>query len=145
VELGESWELLVPLLVPEDGYSDPPVAELALTPKYEKTLCRQLGCDKSLLGSNVGADCSLLVSPLKVNVGPIDPDVELLVLELELELDARNKVQGTAICLPELEDVLEVPGVVADELEDELLPLPELLNERIAKSTFAELGFTMTS
>ena len=55
----------------------------------------------SALASNAGADCNLLVSPLKVNVGPIDPEVEdeLELLELP-ELDGRNRLHGTAICLP---------------------------------------------
>src|SRR4051794_23927936 len=100
----------------------------------------------SALASNVGADCNLLVSPLKVNVGPMDPDVEdeLELLELP-ELDGRNKLQGTATCLPELEDEPDVPEVAEDALAEELELDPELLKDRIAKSTFPEFGFITTS
>ncbi len=142
--------LLLPLLEPEAGYSEPPVAELGLTPKYEKTLCRQLGCEISALASNVGADCNLLVSPLKVKVGPIAPVVEVEEVApalLDPELDGRNKLHGTAICFPEL-DVPEVSAVVVVEaLEDEVLEAEpaELLSERMAKSTFPEPGLMTTS
>jgi len=53
---------LLPLL-PEEAPPDdsaPPVDELPLTPKYEKTLWRQPGCDMSVLASKFGADCNLL-------------------------------------------------------------------------------------
>lgn len=89
----------------------------------------------------------MLVSPLKVKVGPIEPDVvELLELALELELEGRNRVQGTATCLPELAE-LELSDVVALVLEAELLPLldPELFNERMAKSTLPDPGLMTTS
>jgi len=81
-----------------------------------------------------------------VNVGPIPPEVvELELEELELELDARSKVHGTAICLPELEE-LEAPGVeLVLELELLVLDDPELFRDRIAKSTFPELGLMTTS
>jgi hypothetical protein len=98
----------------------------------------------SALALNVGADWSLLLSPLKVNVGPIEPEVDELEADA-LELDGRNSVHGTAICLPEALDELDESGVL-DEAEDELLELaPELLNEIMAKSTLPEPGFNTTS
>ena len=111
------------MLEPELGYSEPPVAELALTPKCEYTLCRQLGCDRSELASNVGADWSLVLSPLNTNVWPIAPDVvELELAEVELEFEGRKSVQGTATCLPELEglelsEALDVDDADAVALE----------------------------
>lgn len=42
------------------GEVAPPVEEAGEVPKYEYTLCRQLGCERSEFGSNVGAPCSLL-------------------------------------------------------------------------------------
>jgi len=141
----ESEELL-PLLDPPLGNSEPPVAEPALTPKYENTLWRQPGCDISELESNVGADCSLLVSPLNTKVCPIVPEELEAVLLLEAEDDeGRNKLHGTATCFPEDDnpdagEVLEVEEVL------ELVPtVPELLNERIAKSTRPEAGLMITS
>jgi hypothetical protein len=60
---------LVPLLLPP-GLNAPPVAELLpARPKYENTLCRQLGWFKSVLVSNVGADSNLLASPANVKLG----------------------------------------------------------------------------
>ena len=99
----------------------------------------------SELALKVGADCSLLLSPLKVNVGPIVPEVEE-ALELELpELDVRNSDHGTATCLPDALEELDVSEALVDA-EDELLePAPELFRERIAKSTFPELGLITTS
>jgi hypothetical protein len=95
----------------------------------------------SALESNVGADCSLLVSPLKVKVGPIDPEVEEVLLEelpeIPPELDARKRLHGTATCLPELEDEL-----VADVLED---VEPELFSDRMPKSTLPDVGLITTS
>jgi hypothetical protein len=92
----------------------------------------------------VGADCSLLVSPLNVNVGPIDPEVEELLDELpEIPpaLDGFRRLHGTATCLPELEDEL-----VADVLEEDVLaPDVELFSDRIAKSTLPEVGLMTTS
>jgi len=102
--------------------SEPPMPELGLTPKYENTLCFQPGCDKSVEASKDGADCSLLVSPLNVNVCCPWLDELELVDELELlELEGRSKVQGTATSLPEEEllepmELLLLPG-------DELPPL----------------------
>jgi hypothetical protein len=85
-----------------------------------------------------------------VNVGPIDPDVEELLdvlPEIPPEVDGRRRVQGTATCLPELEDVPDMPGLVEDELVDDDVPEldPELFRDRIAKSTLPEVGLMMTS
>lgn len=54
--LPEGLSLELPLVPPGD--SAPPVAEPALRPKAEYTLCRQLGCEMSgqLLWLNDGAD-----------------------------------------------------------------------------------------
>jgi len=102
----------------------------------------------SELALNVGADCNLLVSPLKVNVGPMEPEVDELEdepLELAPELEARNSVQGTATCFPEELDEPEVSEVLDEALEEELLDPPELLKERMAKSTLPDRGFSTTS
>jgi hypothetical protein len=156
-------ELLVPLLLPlvpllpeaplpsvelppllEPGDSEPPVAEPGLTPKNVNTLCLQLGWEVSELALNVGADCSLLLSPLKVNAGPIAPAVDEDVL-LELALAGRNRIHGTATSFPEAPGELDVSDVL-DVAEDELLvPAPELLSEIMAKSTLPELGLITTS
>jgi len=89
----------------------------------------------------------LLLSPLNVNVGPMEPDVEEDedALELEPELDARSNCHGTAICFPEALDELDVSDVLDDALEDELLDPLALLRERMAKSTLPELGLMTTS
>jgi len=144
--------------------SEPPIPELGLTPKYENTLCFHPGCDKSLVASNEGADCNLLVSPLKAKVCWLD-EVELVELELlaELELLGFSKAHGTATCLPPLElellepsepeipelDVLELVPLL-EALGEELAPeepeeLPELLSEIIAHSSLAEEGLIITS
>jgi len=48
---------LVPLLLELPGDSAPPVADpVPDNPKYENTLWRQLGCDKSVVASKFGAD-----------------------------------------------------------------------------------------
>ena len=168
--LEEPLELPRPLLP-----SEPPIPEVGLTPKYENTLCFHPGCDKSLVTSNDGADCSLLVSPVNTKVcWPMLPLDELDVLELipelelELELLGFNKAQGTATCLPaplEVEllvpsvlpelDVpeLEVPELLVPLLElpgeelapEEPLEVPELLKERIAHSSLPEAGLMITS
>src|SRR5690349_12817931 len=99
----------------------------------------------SALESNVGADCSLLVSPLNVKVGPMAPEVEEVLEELpEIPpaLDGRRRLHGTATCLPEVDDEL----VAADVVEDDVLELdPALFSETIAKSTFPEVGLITTS
>lgn len=88
----------------------------------------------------------MLVSPLKVNVGPIAPAVEEL-LDAVPELEGRRSVHGTATCLPELEELPDIPELVEDELVDDELPAaePELLNETMAKSTLPDVGLMMTS
>jgi hypothetical protein len=126
------------------GDSAPPVAVPLLPdmPKYEKMLWRQAGWLRSVLASNVGADCNLLASPLKtkLNCWPAELGVEDALLPAPAIEDGRRRLQGTAICLPVLEDVvLEAPGKVAEDLG------PELLSERIAKSTRPEAGLMMTS
>ena len=91
----------------------------------------------------MGADCSLLVSPLKVKVGPMAPEVEEVLDELpEIPpaLDGRSRLQGTATCLPEDELVADV--VVQDDVPE---LDPALFSETIAKSTFPEVGLITTS
>lgn len=61
-------EPLEPLLLPP-GVNAPPVAELPDRPKYENTLCRQLGWVRSVLVSKVGAESNLLESPANVKLG----------------------------------------------------------------------------
>jgi len=134
------------------GELAPPVDEPEPRPKKDRTLCLQLGCDKSVLASKLGADCSLLVSPVKTNVcWPSDEPVVVLLLLVPLlllpdSLDERSKVQGTATCLPM---PLELVLLLVDELELEPGELellePELLKERTAKSMRPELGLTITS
>ena len=107
--------------------------------------------------SRLGADCSLLVSPLKVSWQLEDELVLLLRLELVEPLldmdDDFSKLHGTATCLPALDEVspvadeglvVEDDGVVVDEDElddDELEPL----NEITANSTLPELGLMIVS
>ena len=57
----------LPELLPDELPSEPPIPEVGFTPKYENTLCFQPGCDRVVV-SKEGADCNLLVSPLKTNV-----------------------------------------------------------------------------
>jgi len=85
----------------------------------------------------------LLVSPLNVNVGPIEPDVD--ELELAPELEARSSDHGTATCLPEALDELDVSEALDDALDELLDPEPELLKDMMAKSTLPELGLSTTS
>jgi hypothetical protein len=111
----------------------------------------------SAVASRLGADCSLLVSPLKVSWHP-DDELELVLgLELLPDIAGLSKLHGTATCLPELEDVSLVlvdgvvnDGLVDDELEDGLvdddeLDEPELLSEITANSTLPEFGLMMVS
>jgi hypothetical protein len=63
------------------------------------------------LGSNEGADCSLLVSPRKVKLGWLDEEVVLEValallplLLVAEEAPARRSIQGTATCFPEADE-----------------------------------------
>jgi hypothetical protein len=60
-----------------------------------------------VLAWKLGADCSLLLSPLntKLSCWPVVLLIVLLPVELEVELAAeegRSNIQGTATCLPEL-------------------------------------------
>jgi len=125
-------ELLLepPLLVPEElsepGLVDPPVAEPGLRPKYENTLCLQPGWLRSVVASKVGADSSLELSPLKVKVG-CWPEVLPAPVPLMLLEEGFNRAQGTATCLPPVEDapeVLDEPGL--EEPPEELKPPEEL-------------------
>ena len=153
-------EPLDPLLLPP-GVKEPPVAELLPDrPKYENTLCRQLGWLRSVLESNVGAESNLLVSPANVKLGCCELE-ELLLLVAEDELpeeEARRSIHGTATCFPladaldalleellELGDVLELLelGDVL-ELGLELLDEPPL-REITANSNRPEFGLTMKS
>lgn len=123
---------LLPELLPEEP-SEPPIPEVGLTPKYENTLCFQPGCDRSVVASNDGADCNLVVSPLKTKVcWPMleELDVAEVLDAPELpELLGRSKLHGTATCLPELE--LE-PLVPSEELVPlELVPLVLLPGEEL--------------
>jgi len=127
-------------------------------------LWRHPGCDKSLVDSNLGADCSLLWSPENVNV--CIPELEELpVLELALELeelDGRSSDHGTATCLlaelllegfelllnpeDELDDGLElVPELVPEEDVSDVPPLAPPVTEMIANSTRPEAGLIRTS
>jgi hypothetical protein len=97
----------------------------------------------SALVSRLGADCSLVVSPLNVNVWlPEDKDALVVLLP---DMDGFNKLHGTATCLPELDEVslvlaAELVGDVPDA-DDEPAPLREMT----ANSTRPELGLIMTS
>ena len=90
------------------------------------------------MGSKLGAEDSLLASPLKTKlVCPPELPVEVVVvLLLPLEF-ARKSIQGTATCLPPALEVL-LEG-------EELLEAPEELSERTAKSIRPELGLIITS
>lgn len=146
--------LLVPVLLPL-GLNALPVAPLMpASPKYEKTLWRQLGWFRSVLASKLGADSSLLESPAKVKLGCCELVVAVLLLRLEELLapaaDERKSIQGTATCLPvaealdeEAEELMPVllelaPGLV---LVLELLPLREMT----ANSNRPEFGLTIAS
>jgi hypothetical protein len=131
------------LLLPElPGDSAPPVAEPAPDkPKYEKTLWRQLGWERSVVASKLGADCSLLVSPLKTKL--VCPAVEVVAPALEL---GRNSIHGTATCFPPA--VEEAPPVVVVLLEVlEVVPAeaPAPETEMTAKSSRPEAGLRIVS
>ena len=129
-------ELVSPeeLLLLPPGVSAAPVAEPPLDkPKYEKMLCLQPGWVRSVFGSKLGADCSLLASPEKTKLHCCEL-VLLVVLavepltELALEEDGRRSIQGTATCLPDDEDKV-LPELLdkPEELPLGLVLLPELL------------------
>ena len=143
-------EPLDPLLLPP-GVKAPPVAELLPDrPKYENTLCRQLGWVRSVLESNVGADSSLLVSPANVKVGCCELEELVLLAAEEVVLpeeDVRKSIHGTATCFPladALDALLEVELDVLLELGVEELDEPPL-NEITANSNRPEFGLTMKS
>jgi hypothetical protein len=142
-ELELSEVLLEPvLLLP--GVSAAPVAELFPDkPKYENTLCRQLGCVRSVLASKLGADSNLLVSPAKVKLGCCI--LELPFAENEPEEELRKSIQGTATCLPPEDELEELIPVALVELVLELLWLPFPLTEITANSTLPEIGLITVS
>jgi hypothetical protein len=74
------------------------------------------------------------------------PDVEELEAELP-ELDGRNRLQGTATCLPELDDDPEIPDEVEEEVLDDDVPElePELFKDTIAKSILPAFALMITS
>ncbi len=76
---------LVPVL---PGDSAAPVAEPGVIPKYEKMLCRQLGCEMSgqLDWLKEGALCSLLWSPVNTKLSCEELELELELPRLEEEL-----------------------------------------------------------
>jgi hypothetical protein len=148
--------LLLPLEPP--GVSAPPVAELPPpSPKCEKMLWRQLGWLRSVLASNVGADCNLLVSPANVKVGACCEPLVLVLLEVaELEApadEARKSIQGTATCLPfpnEEAGEAVVPGLVEvaplDDVELPALLVADSADRLItANSRRPEAGFMTVS
>lgn len=111
-----------------------------------------------MLASKVGADSSLVVSPVKVNDGCCDPAPDVTEDEVD-ELDvpdeeALNNIHGTATCFPdpdELDDEMPVELELDEEL-DELLgevllalepAFPD--NEMTANSRRPEAGLTMAS
>lgn len=144
----------LPWLLNPPGDSAPPVAEpRPAMPKWENTSCRQLGCVRSVFGSNVGADSNLLASPLNTKLG-------CWALELEVEEacapaeEGRNSIQGTATCLPlplELDELDELMPVLLevllgfDDVEPvaPVAPLPD--SEITAHSTLPEAGLMMVS
>jgi len=137
---------LEPLLLPP-GVDAPPVAELLPDrPKYENTLCRQLGWLRSVLVSNVGADSNLLESPANVKLGCIELEAEeLLLLAAEVELpeeDGRRSIHGTATCFP-LADALD--ALLADVLELGVELDEPPLKAIIPNSIRPEFGLTMKS
>jgi len=102
---------------------------------------------RSVLESNEGADCSLVVSPLNVNVC----ELELLLLlpedagELPLE-EGFSKAHGTATCFPDEDPPLRLELELGELLLAPLLLDPlELESDRIAKSARPEFGLMMTS
>jgi hypothetical protein len=113
-----------------------------------------------VLASKVGADSSLVVSPVKVNDGCCDPAPDVTedeVAEVEVdapEEEALNNIHGTATCFPdpsELDEEIPVELEVDEEL-DELLGEVLLVlepafpdNEMTANSRRPEAGLTMAS
>jgi len=124
-----------------------------------------------VLASKFGADCNLLVSPLKVKLccpwldEELPREDELLEDELLPAIAGFKSCHGTATCLPLEDEEPEEPEDNPEELLDCLLEdepveeeVPELeppaalappeapdelLKERIAKSIRPEAGFTI--
>jgi len=155
------WGELEPLLLPP-GASEPPVADPGCTPKYEKTLWRQLGCVKSgqLLWLNEGAPSSFVLSPANTNdICSVLDEVAALVPYPSIP-DGRINCHGTATNFSSPEVVVVVvepvvdPGVDWEEGEElGLAPVVEdvepLLDdpeyEITAKSIRPDAGLIMTS
>jgi len=111
-----------------------------------------------VLASKVGANSSLVVSPVKVNDGCCEPAPDVTEDEVDEvdapEEEALNNIQGTATCFPdpnELEEEIPVELELDEEL-DELLgevllevkpAFPD--NEMTANSRRPEAGLTMAS
>ncbi len=137
---------LPPVLLP--GLSAPPYELPLESPKYEKMLWRQLGWLRSVFGSKLGAESSLLVSPANVKLGccplVLEELVELLDELLLLEA-GRRSIQGTATCLPEALEELPDVDELALALLPELLEPPEELSDKTAKSIRPEAGLMMVS
>jgi hypothetical protein len=93
------------------------VADPAPRPKYEYTLCRQAGWLRSVVASNVGAESNFEVSPEKTKVGCWPELLEALEVPVPLVLieEGRKSAQGTATCLPPVEEVLGDPLEVLDD------------------------------
>lgn len=102
------------------GEVAPPVPEFSFTPKYEKMLWSHPGCDMSVFGSKAGAVCSLLVSPVYVNIccAIAEEVVELPVLA------GRSSDHGTATCF--VPPAVEVPAADVGEVVP-VLPEEELV------------------
>jgi hypothetical protein len=114
-----------------------------------------------VLASKVGADSSLVVSPVKVNDGCCEPAPDVTEDEVDEvdevdapEEEALNNIQGTATCFPypnELEEEIPVELEVDEELDEllgevllELEPaFPD--NEMTANSRRPEAGLTIAS
>jgi hypothetical protein len=110
-----------------------------------------------VLASRVGADSSLVVSPVKVNDGCCDPapdvteDEAAEVDEVDApKEEALNNIHGTATCFPDPNELDEEMPVELDEELDELLgevllepALPD--NEMTANSRRPDAGLTIVS
>ena len=122
-------EVLLPLLLPP-GENEPPVADPGCTPKYEKTLWRQLGCVKSgqLFWLKDGAPSSLLLSPVNTkDISSLLEDV-LALLPYPSAPEGRMSCQGIATSFSEPDvvvmDPVVDPGVDCEEpAELELVPV----------------------
>jgi len=125
-----------------------------------------------VLASKFGADSSLLALPINVKLGCWRPVALGLVELLELELEGRRSIQGTATCFPPLElaelpeldepDVSPPPADPEEEDDDPELglevpwpdelplvlvaePLLDELSDTIANSILPEPGLMISS